>query len=760
MISQKDNKFVNLSSEPKPRQKAQALARYLLLVRQQLSLQLVIRTIESQRDRWFLWYPVAVIAGISAYFALPREPHLLVFIVAVIIATICVWVLVSSRVTLKLLLTFCLLLGFVAAKVRTDIVEPKTLLATTPTTQITGWVEGYEKKKGRRSRILLHLEKAEGIKPAALPDLVRLSGKAPAKQLYFGDRVTFRGRMFPLPTPTQPRGYDFGRKLWFEGVGATGFFYGKVIKTGKTDHGSWSFKAQLQKLRHMIAGRVIEAMPGKTGTVAVALIIGNRGAMDKTDAENLRKAGLAHILAISGLHMSLVAGGMFWLVRALLAMSGPLVLNFPIKKWAAIAGIMTGLFYLLISGASIATQRAFIMLLIMFVAILADRPAISMRNLAIAALLIAIVRPEAVLSAGFQMSFMAVVGLIGFYEITRAWRIRNGPVLNERSSLLRWTGKGSGFFLSIATTTLIASIFTGLPAAYHFNTIALFSLAGNIVALPVVSLIVMPGAILTVLLMPLGLEIIGAGVMQTGIDLVLNHAQTIAELPNAQIFMPRLEVFSAILVALGMIWLCLWRGWLKTLAIIPLAIGLLTINASQQPDILISKFGRNVAIRDQGGLLVLADNKKSRFDVGHWLVANGEGISLKQAAGRKGWRCEAKVCTASIADKKIVYLKKGAKPQKQICSGLDMIISAEPLRATCKSVLIRIDRFDLWRNGSHAIYLEQGKARVETATGYRGHRPWVQRPIARRKILINPQQFKRPYKGKKLPGGKQRAASL
>jgi len=214
------------------------------------------------------------------------------------------------------------------------------------------------------------------------------------------------------------------------------------------------------------------------------------------------------------------------------------------------------------------------------------------------------------------------------------------------------------------------------------------------------------------------------------------------------------------LVAAGMIWLCLWRGWLKALGAMPVVLGLLTIGAIKQPDILISKFGRNVAMRDQAGLLVMADSKKSRFAAGHWLVSNGEGVTLKQAAARTGWQCASKICRAVVAGKKVAYLKKGAKPDNRLCHDLDIIISAEPLRGACKSVAVRIDRFDLWRAGAHAIYLGQGKPRVETATGYRGHRPWVLKPIARRKILIDPQQHQRYRKDRKVPGRKQRAASL
>ena len=726
--------------------------------------------IAGQRDRWFLWYPIAVVLGVAFYFTLPREPHLLVFATAAIIAFLCAGALLHQRSSFKLFLTFCLLIGFVAAKIRTETVQPKTLHATTPTIVISGWVERLEAKNGRRSRLLLHLKSAKGIKPDAMPELVRLSGKSPSSGLFHGDHVTLKARLFPLPGPTKPRGYDFGRRLWFEGVGATGFYYGTIKKTGTVEPGSFVIKREIQKLRYLIGYRISKALPGRSGAIATALITGDRGKMKKTDVENLRKAGLAHILAISGLHMSLVAGGMFWLVRALLAMSGPLVLNYPIKKWAAIAGLLTGAFYLTISGASIATQRAFIMVLIMFTAILLERPAISLRNLAIAALIIVMARPEAVLSVGFQMSFMAVTGLIGFYELVRIWRHKHGYWLHEAGKLVRGLAKGVSFFLAIGTTTLVASIYTGLPAAYHFNTIAAFSLDGNIVALPLVTLIVMPSAILTIALMPFGLEFVGTTVMGFGIDLVLIHAENVAGLPNAQIFTPDLHTASVLLVAGGMIWACLWRGWFKVLAVAPVILGLVTIVDIEQPDILISKFGRNVALRNGQGLLVLADQKQSRFAVHSWLVSNGEGVNLKQAAARTGWHCENNLCTATVTgkhnsvDQKVAYLKRGAKPTEGFCRDLNIIISAEPLGRICKSVAIRIDRFDLWRHGAHAIYLggknSNTKPNVETAASVRGQRPWVIRPIARRKILINPHLHRRYRDKLKKPAKKQRAAFL
>ena len=302
------------------------------------------KVVSHQRDRWFAWYPVAIVAGAAGYFSLPREPYWLVFTFAALVVAVCAWQVTTRNGSLRLILTMFLILGFIAAKLRTEYVSPKPLLATTPTIQISGWVEKLEKKEGRRARLLIHLGNAKGIKPAALPEMVRLSGKSPRVQLLYGDRISVRARLFPLPTPTKPRGFDFGRQLWFQGIGATGFYYGEIKRETAAPQMTFSFTRSLQALRQLISRRIIEALPGRSGGLAVALITGDRGHLGKEDAENLRRAGLAHILAISGLHMSLVAGGMFWLVRALLALSVPLTTGHSIKNGQPLPVCLRGLF--------------------------------------------------------------------------------------------------------------------------------------------------------------------------------------------------------------------------------------------------------------------------------------------------------------------------------------------------------------------------------------------------------------------------------
>ncbi|MGI9463850.1 MAG: ComEC/Rec2 family competence protein, partial [Aestuariivirgaceae bacterium] len=479
------------------------------------------------------------------------------------------------------------------------------------------------------------------------------------------------------------------------------------------------------------------AMPAGLAAFAEALITGNRAQIKPRLREQLSIAGLAHVLAISGLHMTLVAGGIFWLVRSLLALSPAMALHLPIKKLAAIAALIAAAGYLLISGGAVSTQRAFIMLSVMFIAILFDRPAISLRNLAIAATVIVVSAPESVLSAGFQMSFMAVMGLIATYEALRERRSRQPKKAYSRAlpqRIWRWI---TSRVLAIALTTLIASLFTGLPAAYHFNRVAPLGVIANLLALPVVSLLVMPMAVLATVLMPLGLEGWPLWLMGQGLHWVTGVAHWVTGLPGASFAAATLPAISAVCFGFAAVWLCLWTGRLRSLAAAPAAVGLLMSVNVDRPDILIERTGKNVAYRGAEGRLLLADARKAKYTARKWLLRDGDGAELADAVKRQGWRCGNDKCVAATAAHTIVYLQEGAIIPDG-CFEANIVISQFPLRGACRNVPVRIDRFDLWRSGSHAIYFAAGGAKIVTTAGTRGQRPWTITPVARRKIRLDP----------------------
>lgn len=493
-------------------------------------------------------------------------------------------------------------------------------------------------------------------------------------------------------------------------------------------------------LRAGIAQRIRAHLPKREAGFAIALITGERTGLDKDMREALQLSGLAHILAISGLHMSLVAGGVFWLVRAVLALWPLLALNYPIKKIAAMAGLSAAGFYLLISGQAIATQRAFIMLSVMFLAVLLGRSAISMRNLAVAAVIVLLIAPHAVLTASFQMSFLAVMGLIAGYELVGGWQARLREGLAARPLYLKGLILGVLLLIGLSSTTIIASAFTTLPAAFHFNRFAAWSLPANLLAMPIVTFLVMPGAVASVCLMPFGLEYWPLQLMTVGLEAVQAIAVMVSGWPGATEVAGAMLPQMAYLAGMGLCFLALWRGNLRWLGGgLAIAVGFGAIAMGPRPDILIERTAATMAARMQDDVLVPVYSRRGRFAVERWLLADGDGADLSEAAKRAGWSCAEDVCRGQVRGKNVLWLGRKAEPPEN-CRTTDIVVSANPLRRSCgypTGKQLHIDRFDVWRNGAHAIHITaDGGFKVETARRTSGSRAWVYQPVARRKILL------------------------
>jgi competence protein ComEC len=688
--------------------------------------------IARQEGRFILWSPVVLIAGIWSYFSLPIEPAPVIFIIAGCLALALAWFALRGRGGVAVCLACVFLIGFSLAKLRTEIVAAPAIAATTGEVRLSGTIEHIDRKSPKSAVVTLRLAELTGLGVTVEPERIRLtisgsqsSGLAP------GITISARARLTPLPSPVMPGGFDYGRMLWFEGIGATGRAFGSVDIVSNVP--SWRDRpaAFLHDIRRIMGARIEAVLPQDRAAFAEALITGERASLPRDVIESLQISGLYHIISISGLHMSLVAGGIFWLVRALLALSPQLAVNYPIKKWSALAALLAGLFYMLLAGAEVATQRSYIMIAIMLIAILADRPALSLRNLAIAALIILVLFPEAALSASLQMSFLAVMGLLAFHEAWFADRDRepsapSGPFM--RTARFLWRS-----FLAIAFTTLIAGGLSSIAAVYHFGRLAPYSLLANLLALPVVSVIVMPMALAAALLMPLGLEALPLHVMNEGMSLVLAISDWVRNLPGAVGTLPTLPLPAALLLTAGAVALCLFNGLLRLTALPLIAAGILVAPVAQRPDILVERTGSNVAVRSEEGTLVPASSRRGRFAVEAWLRADGDAVSAKEAAGHRGWTCTGDLCRTQIDGRRILYAHEGKVSVTTLACDADILIADFPLRGRCRSVPLRIDRFDLWRLGAHALYLDAETATIKTARAEQGKRPWVIVPVPRKR---------------------------
>jgi competence protein ComEC len=668
-------------------------------------------------------------AGISIYFALPREPPPLAFgVIATILALLIFGVRAKRGLIGRILLL--VLIGFCLIKVRTEWVSAPTLRAATGETMLTGVVEDFELRGPHRAAAILKIVDLTGPGVTLVPARARVTMTG-TNGLRPGQIVSAKAQLFPLPTPVVPGGFDYGRSLWFEGIGATGRLYGDV--TIKEMDPSWllRFDASLEDLREAIGQRIRAVLPHGRSGVAEAMITGERGTIPRDVNDSLQASGLAHILSISGLHMSLVAGLSFWLVRALLALSPTLATSYPIKKWAAVAGLAMGFVYMMLASASVATERSYIMLAVMFIAILADRPALSMRNLAIAAVIILVVSPEAALTASLQMSFLAVMGLLAILDVWNKWQAQREDV--DHGVLHRIAGAIFRMFCAAALTSLAAGGLSSIAAAYHFGRLAPYSLIANLLALPVMSILVMPPALFAALAMPFGLEAFPLRVMDYGLVLVQAISDWVVTLPGAQGHIPALPLIPALLLTLAAIALCLTRSFMRLAALPLIGIALLLASLAKTPDIYVDGAAKNVAIRNEAGELVPAQPRRGRFAVSQWLRVDGDDSLPAEAAHRAGWTCEEAICRAAVKGRRVIYLPEDKPAMTIPCAEADIIIAAFPLRGRCRLVPTRIDRFSVWRSGAHALYLADDAIRLLTARDEQGSRPWTITPEPRRK---------------------------
>ncbi len=454
---------------------------------------------------------------------------------------------------------------------------------------------------------------------------------------------------------------------------------------------------------------------------AFVRLTGERGAIPKPVLRAMRDAGLAHLLAISGLHIGLVAGILFFAARFLLAAIEPVALRYPVKKWAALAALLGAFFYLQLSGATVPTQRAFLMLAVVLAAVVFDRSAISMRLVAWAAVLVLVIAPESLLSASFQMSFAAVAALVAVYEAlagrSSAWRVGAGRV---RTTTLYVAG--------VLLTTVVAGLATAPFALYHFNRFALYGVAANLIAVPLTGLWIMPWAICAFALMPFGLEAVALAPMGWGIDAVIAVATTVAAWPGAVALAPAMPNAGLLAAALGGIWFCLWRGRWRFLGLAGVAAGLATLALVRPPDILINGTGRLMAVRTVSGGLALSSTRISRFEGELWLRRSGqaradpwprEGLNSDGTLGCDGLGCIYRAGGQTVA----LAVDRAALDED--CATATVVIGSVPIRPwRCRRPAVVIDRFDLWRRGAHALWLDPGGVRVRTVAEASGRRPW------------------------------------
>jgi competence protein ComEC len=665
------------------------------------------------------WLAVAFGTGVVVYFAADREPA---WWAALSLAAMGIAVAIVARrhaIGLPLALGFAAIAaGFATATIETARLAHPVLRYPASGVAIAGFVETREERE-RSDRIVVRVQHIEGRRLDVLPERVRLAVRkntAPA----VGSFIALKARLPPPLPPLRPGGYDFARDMYFMGIGASGYALGKITAVApNVEPTPWlRYAALLDSIRASIDRRIRAQLPGDRGSIASALITGTRDAISTPVNDAMYISSLAHVLSISGYHMAVVAGIVFFFIRAGLALVPSLASRRPIKKWAAAGALVATTFYLLLSGSEVATQRSYIMIGIVLVGVMLDRRAITFRTLTVAALGVLLLAPEAVVNQSFQMSFAATLALIAGYQHGLPWRANADSSLGARVAL--WGGRE---VVGLILASLFAGAATTPYAAYHFHRLAPYGVLANLLAMSVVSAWVMPMGILGVVALPFGFDAICWRMMGAGIDWMITVVLWVTSLPGS---VGRIQAFGTGPLLLGtaaLLLLCLLRTPLRwSGAVLAVAASLWAV-MTPRPDVLVAADGEAAAVRGADGRLSVLYRGRDTFAVKEWLAADGDGRTPKDAGLHDGVACDAAGCIGRLKDGRLVSMVLTVEAFAEDCTRAAVVVSAREAPGDCAAMLI--DR-KAWRENGAIGLRWTGDRFEETAARPPGYlRPWA-----------------------------------
>ncbi len=572
-----------------------------------------------QRGTRFHWVPVLLGCGIGLYFALPQEPPAALLLAcgaaAAALSGLALWR--WGEWTGPLGCALAVLLGGVAlAGLRTHVVAAP-VLEFRYYGPVEGRIVAIDRSASDAVRITLDRVVLSRVDPDEVPGRVRLSlhGGHGTADVVPGLRVMTTGHLSPPAGPVEPGGFDFRRHAWFQGIGAVGYTRAPVLALAEAEGAQWLLRARMALADHVRA-----RLPGETGAFAAAIMAGDRSAMSQETLEVLRTTNLAHLLAISGLHMGLLVGFVFAALRLGFAAVPRLGLRLPAKKLSAALALLVAAGYLALSGGNVATERAFVMAAVVLVAVMLDRRAISLRSVALAATILLVWQPEALLGPGFQMSFAATTALVAVYGLIRDASLPLGP---------RWLRPVS----AVVITSVVAGLATAPLAAAHFNLWSHYGLVANLPSMPVMGLVVMPAAVVGAVLMPLGLDAPPLWVMGRGLDAILWVAHRVAGLEGARGMVPVPGPAVLPMMALGALWLVLWQGRARLAGGVPVAVALGLWLQADRPGLLIADRGGLVGVMTAEGR-ALSKPRGGGFVARNWLENDGDPATQEEAHAR------------------------------------------------------------------------------------------------------------------------------
>ncbi|NQE64118.1 ComEC/Rec2 family competence protein [Caulobacter sp. RHG1] len=676
------------------------------------------------RERVFLWSPVAFGLGAAGYLEAPVEPSIWILSgVGLVLATMWWmarrWAAASGLVVLLGLIAFGAA-GGLAAKIRSDRVAAPLMGGERIVRRVEGFVVDVVSPGAGGTRLVIAPVAISGLAAEATPRRIRVTigeNETPAP----GQAVRLRAMLGQPPPPAAPGSYDFARDAWFDSIGGVGFVIGD-IGPARLDPAPLRLRITMavNAFRWSLAQRILARMGPRSGGLGAAMVTGHEAWISEDQTEAMRASGLAHIISISGLHMAIVGGFVFAAIRLGVAAWPWLALRAPGKKIAAMAGLIAVLGYLVISGAPPPAERAAITASVAFLAILFDRRAITLHGLALAALLILVLKPETAGEPGFQMSFAATAALVALAE---SWP---QPVKEISTPWwIRWPQAAMTWLAASVAASLVAGLATAPFAMQHFNRVAVWGLPANLAVAPLSSFVIMPFLALGTLLEPFGLGGPFLAVAGWGVDGMVGIANGFADAHGAQRIVASAPPQVLIVAFLGLMILCLWRGRLRWIGA-PIALAVALWPRPAPPDAWIANDGAAAAVRSGDAAILLRTDAK-RFGAELW--ARRRGL---EPATWSLYACDKRICAPSLgAPVQLSLAWSRRTPDAETLAGLcvksEVVVirgpAPERVPPLCaETVLLTAEDFS--RGGAAELYRRPDGWRIVWAQPLRGDRPW------------------------------------
>ncbi|MGK6323601.1 ComEC/Rec2 family competence protein [Sphingomonas sp. DT-51] len=681
------------------------------------------RWLEAERDQLFLWLPVALGGGAALWFVLPeRREWLALLLVTLGLAALAMAAWRGGRAApFVATLALAVAAGDALAWSRALRVAAPTL-DRPAVVRLTGTIDKIEPLPARGLVRVTLRELRWARPPRRAPVRVRVSLPQTALPTTLGPGavLTLRARLMPPAPPAVPGAYDAARAAWFDQVGASGRgFVPVALHAGA---------AGTPGVRDRLTTHITTALPGSGGGIAAALVTGDMGAIDDADSLAMRRAGLAHLLSVSGLHITATVGIVMTAVLRLLALSRRLALTGRLPLVAAGAGAIAAIGYTWLTGSQVPTIRSCVAALMVLAALALGREALTLRLVAMGALVVLAAWPEAVVGPSFQLSFAAVASIVALHEHPR---IRTLLMARDEPWPRKLAREGTSLLLTGAVVELAL-----MPIAiFYFHQAGAYGAVANIVAIPLTTFAIMPAVALALLLDAVALGAPAWWLAGRAIAALLWIAHTVAALPGAVRAVPAMPLGAFAMMVTGGIWLALWRTRWRYLGVAPWLLGAAWTLATPPPDLLVTGDGRHLALRQaDGGLALLRD--RSGGYVRDVLAQNGglDGVPGLLSESREA-RCNRDLCwwqrRVGPRWRRVLATRSGyyvsTARLAPLCASADVVVSERRVPRACRARWLTLDRDALARTGGVAVTFAND--RVVTVRTPGDTHPWITAPV-------------------------------